>query len=118
MQDSSSQAVAELIASQSVATPMDFSYAQDKTSYPDAQVDGFVNTAPKEIHTPNDAIAIAAKECTLPVKEGRDCRYNMMEVYYDHAADIWKVVLRFSQDNGFQAIYLNSTGMPQMIVTE
>jgi hypothetical protein len=45
-------------------------------------------------------------------------RYNMIEVYRDEAAGMWKVVLRYSQNiEGDQAIYINDQGITQMIVT-
>ena len=65
-----------------------------------------------------DAVRLADRECTLSVWDSKTGeQYNIPEVFYDKTAGIWKVVFRYSQDFGGQAIYINDQGITQMVVT-
>ena len=117
--DTSSADIRNLIDSQDVSKPISFSYELDVDEYPDAQKEGFVNTTHKAVGDTETAIRLAEKECTMKVQDTLSGeRYNVIEVYYDETAKIWKVVLRYSQNiEGDQAIYINNQGITQMIVT-
>ena len=71
----------------------------DVEEYPDAQKEGFVNTTHRAVGDMETAIRLAKKECTMKVQDTLSGeRYNVIEVYYDETAKVWKVVLRFSQN--------------------
>ena len=65
------------------------------------------------------AILLADRECTMKVMDAKSGeRYNIIEVFYDETAKMWKVVLSYSQSiDGNQAIYINDHGITQMVVT-
>ena len=117
--DTSSADIRNLIDMQDVSKPVPFSYEMDVDEYPDAKKDGFVNTTHRAVGDMETAIRLAEKECTMKVQDALSGeRYNVVEVYYDETAKIWKVVLRFSQNiEGDQAIYIDNRGITQMIVT-
>ena len=115
--DTPAQQICDLIQSQDVSQPMPFSYAMDVEDFPDARKEGFVNVHPARIVFVETVIGLADMECTMKGQEP-GVRYNMIEVYRDENAGMWKVVLRYSQNiEGDQAIYINDQGVTQMIVT-
>ena len=111
--------IKDTVMGQDVSKPMPFTYAVDVDDYPDARKDGFVNTEPVSGINMETAILLADRECTMKVMDVKTGeRYNIIEVFYDVTAKIWKVVLRYSQNNdGDQAIYINDQGITQMVVT-
>ena len=117
--DTSATDIRNLIDSQDVSKPISFSYEMDVEEFPDAKKDGFVNTTHQAVGDMETAIRLAEKECTMLVQDTLTGeRYNVIEVYYDEAAKIWKVVLRYSQNvEGDQAIYIDNRGITQMVVT-
>ena len=118
--DTAESEIKKLIESQDVSKPMPFFYADDVTAYPDAQKSGFENTTPQKVTSMADALVLADAECTMKVMDDRTGeRYNIVQVFYDEDAGIWKVCLTYSQNpDGNQIIYLNNQGITQMIVTE
>ena len=118
--DTPESEIKKLIESQDVSNPMPFAYADDVTAYPDAQKSGFENTTPQKVASMADALVLADAECTMKVMDDRTGeRYNIIQVFYDEDAGIWKVCLTYSQNpDGNQIIYLNDQGITQMIVTE
>ena len=111
------QEAAEIIDRQDVSTPMSFSYAEDAAQYPDAVTTGFRNTGATTVTTPDQARALADKECTLPVHEAPDMRYYQSRVCYDPEAKMWRVELFWWQDFQEQFVYLDEQGITRMVVT-
>ena len=115
--DTSAADIRSLIESQDVSKPMPFTYAMDVEDFPDARKDGFVNIHPARGVFMETVVELADMECTMKGMEP-GVRYNMVEIYRDEEAKMWKVVLRYSQNiGGDQAIYINDEGVTQMIVT-
>ena len=108
-----------LIDSQDVSKPPAFSWAEDKDKYPNAQTDGFKNTAQSAVKSMEDALWLADQECTMPPQDTLTGeRYNIVEIAYDPDAGIWRVFLKYSQNiDGDQIIYINDDGITVMIVT-
>lgn len=62
---------------------------------------------------------IAAADCTLTQDITMVCvdrYYNIVTVFFDEEAKMWKVVFSDSQDDYYQAVYLNEQGITQMVV--
>ena len=102
-------------SSRSVAEPAveSFQYKEDAALYKGdtagIQREGFVNVSEQKIDTLQSAIERAGRECTV--------EYDAVRVYYDDTASIWKVVFYVSGTvGGDQSIYLNSSGITQLIV--
>ena len=85
-----------------------------------AKVSDFVNTSSRTVKSMEDALAIAAEECTLKPQVGiSDEGYNMTKVYYDASEKMWKVEFMYSaNDEVYQAVYLDSQGITKMIVSK
>ena len=109
-----------LIDNQDVSKPPVFSWAEDKDKYPNAQTDGFKNTAKSPVKSMEDALWFADKECTMPPQGPAGERYNIVEIAYDPDAGIWRVLLQYSQNiDGDQIIYINDDGITvMMVITE
>ena len=120
VRDTAAAEIAKVIDGQDLSKPMSFSYKQDVAEHPDAQTSGFENTIAKTIESMEDALEIAAKECTLEPQIGiSDDGYNMTKVYYDESAKMWKVEFMYSaNDDIYQAVYLDAKGITKMIVTK
>ena len=74
-----------------------------------AKYDGFVNTEENPIHSVDDAVELAKKECTV--------WYNCITYWYYEEEDIWFVM--FSEENyagGNQDVYLGSDGVTRLII--
>lgn len=111
--DTTSDEIARVIAAQMVDKPIAFSWQEEQAAYP-AGAEGvktgdFVNTAPQGTVTLENVVSIAKKECTLEWQ-------NTAVVFYDEAADMWKVELGFSQDDSCQRVYMSSDGVTRLIV--
>ena len=117
--DTPAEEIKALIDSQDVSKPPVFSWAEDKDKYPNAQTDGFRNTANAPVKSMEDALWLADKECTMPPQDTLTGeRYNIVEIAYDPDAGIWRVFLRYSQNTGGdQIIYLNDEGITVLVVT-
>ena len=111
--------IKDTVMGQDVSKPIPFTYTMDVDDYPDARKDGFVNVEPVSGINMETAILLADRECTMKVMDANTGeRYNIIEVFYDDTAKMWKVVLRYSQNiDGDQAIYINDRGITQMVVT-
>ena len=120
VRDTSAAETAQVIDSQDLSKPMAFSYKQDVADNPYAKVSDFVNTSARTVKSMEDALAIAAEECTLKPQVGiSDEGYNMTKVYYDASEKMWKVEFMFSaNDEVYQAVYLDSQGITKMIVSK
>lgn len=117
--DTSGAEIREMIDGQDVTTPNSFSWAEDQTVYPEAQRDGFVNTAVQRVDGWEDAARIAKADCSLtddPAMADADRYYNIVTVFWDESAGIWKVVFSNAQDDYSQAVYLDEQGVTQMVV--
>ena len=74
-----------------------------------AKYEGFVNTDENPIHSVDDALELAKKECTV--------WYNCITYWYYEEEDIWFVM--FSEENtagGNQDVYLGSDGITRLII--
>ena len=110
--------IKDTIMGQDVSKPTAFDYEMDVEEFPEAKKNGFVNETVQTVKGMPDAVRLADRECTLSVQDSKTGeRYNITEVFYDKTAGIWKVVFRYSQDFGGQAIYINDQGITQMTVT-
>lgn len=113
--DTSDAEITKVIASQNVDKPTPFFWQEEQAQYPagteGVKTEGFVNTTVRTIADAQDAIAAAQAECTLEWQ-------NTAVVFYDEAADMWKVELGHSQDDSYQAVYLDSQGITRLVVTE
>ena len=111
--------IKDTVMGQDVSKPIPFTYTMDVDDYPDARTDGFVNVEPVSGINMETAILLADRECTMKVMDANTGeRYNIIEVFYDDTAKMWKVVLRYSQNfENDQAIYINDQGVTQLIVT-
>ena len=117
--DTPAEEIKTLIDSQDVSKPPQFSWAEDKDKYPNAQTDGFKNTAKSAVKSMEDAIWLADKECTMEIQDTLSGeRYNIVEVAYDPDAGIWRVFFQYSQNiEGDQYIYINGDGITVMVAT-
>ena len=117
--DTSADEIEKTIARQDVSRPNSFSWAEDQAAHPDALRDGFVNAQPQTITKWEDAVRIAQADCSLTddiTKACVDQYYNIVSVFFDDGAKMWKIVFSDSQDDYFQAVYLNESGITQMVV--
>lgn len=117
--DTPSEEIQKTIAGMDVGKPASFSWTEDQALYPDAQREGFVNTRTRTISSWEDAVDIAAADCTLTQDITMACEdryYNIVTVFFDEEAKMWKVVFSDSQDDYYQAVYLNEQGITQMVV--
>lgn len=74
-----------------------------------AKYEGFVNTEENPIHSVDDAVELAKKECRV--------WYNCITYWYYEEEDIWFVM--FSEENyagGNQDVYLGSDGVTRLII--
>ena len=113
--DTSADEIAAVIAAQDVSKPVSFSWEEEKAKYAaggdGVKTDGFVNTAAQTV-TMDNVVALAQKECTLEWQ-------NIAVIYYDETAQVWKVVLSFSQNPDIpQTVYLSNSGITLLVVTE
>ncbi|MGN0978505.1 MAG: M56 family metallopeptidase [Faecousia sp.] len=115
--DTNAGEIARIIDSQDVSTPMVFSYEEDVKNTPNAKTGGFRNTAPKPIKTPEDAVALADKECAMSQILNFDNGYLQTRTYHDEAAGMWKVELFWWQHDTATTVYMNDQGITQRIVT-
>ena len=117
--DTSADQIRSLIDSQDFSKPNVFTYDDSVKDKGNAQTSGFRNTTASAVRTPEDAIALADRECTLPVRYTDIAKpYYQTKVSYDPDAKMWKVELYWWQDNNcYQAIYMDDQGITQVIVT-
>lgn len=89
-----------------------FSYEKDRSVYgdgPGSRQEGFAVTAPREIESTMDAVQQASVECAV--------EYDTTTVYYDAAENMWMVLFHIKNTaGGGQSVYLDSSGMTQLIV--
>lgn len=119
--DTSEADIAAIIEQQNVTTPNSFSWEEDSAKANDSafscRTKNFVNTTPKTISSPSDAINIALKDCTLPASAGMEPGTNMSKAFYDEGAKMWKVEFTASWDDRiYEAVYLNDQGITQLTV--
>lgn len=97
-------------------SPSQFSYAQDleqiKSGGLVQKTGGFKNTTARTSMTIDSASRLAAAE--IPVD-----KTNIQSVFYDPEAKIWKVEFCRSQhDEIYYAVYLDDTGITQLVVSK
>ena len=97
-------------------SPSQFSYAQDleqiKSDGLVQKTGGFRNTTAQTSVTIDSASRLAAAE--IPVD-----KTNIQSVFYDPEAKIWKVEFCYSQnDDIYYAVYLDDTGVTQLVVSK
>lgn len=113
--DTSADEIAHIIAAQGVGAPYSFSWAEDQVLYPagaeGVKTSGFVNTDPRTIKTAYDALMAAKAEYDLVY-------YSVSKVSYDETAQMWKVEFTWTQNNSYQAIYMDVNGITQLTVTK
>ena len=119
--DTAKAEIDQLINSIDVDSPPAFSYAEEEASLAARTITttGFVNTTASPVQTVQQAIDRAKKECTLPYWDETtyvEGSYNMVEAFYDPAADLWKVEFTYSQGGVYQAVYMGSDGITTMVV--
>lgn len=111
--------IGQIIDAQDVTTPNSFSWADDQAAYSDAQRTGFVNTAAQPIESWEDAVRIAQADSTMTTENEMVYQkrfYNIVVVFHDDSAGIWKVEYSASQNDYFQAVYLDENGITKMVV--
>lgn len=117
--DTSVDGIGQTIGSQDVTRPGSFSWKEEKDAYPDARRDGFLNTAPQIIETWEDVVRIAQADSIMSSDTGmvyQNKYYNIVAVFFDDEAGMWKVEYSASQHDYFQAVYLDENGITQMVV--
>ena len=119
--DTSEADIAALIHRQNLNTPNTFSWEEDIANLDEnpagKRTKNFVNNKPQTISGPEEAIAIAIKDCTLLASVGLEPGTNMSTVFYDPDAKMWKVEFTASWDDTiYQAVYLNDQGITQLTV--
>lgn len=115
--DTSKVEIASLIAAQDIDTPMAFCYEEDVKNNPDAQKTGFKNKSKKTVATPDDAIALADKESTMPPLMEFQTGYCQYKTYHDDEAGMWKVDMFWWQHDTMQTVYMTDDGVTKMIVS-
>ncbi len=118
--DTPAEEIAKVIASQNVDAIRTFSWEDEYAAFRESGfTDGFRNTEPASVKTAEDAEAMARKECDLSRDPTfRSGEYNRVKVYYDEAAQMWKVRFGCSQCNETQTIYMDSEGITQLVTVE
>lgn len=90
-----------------------FSYAEVQDTYgenaPGVLRDGFQNTSPLPVGSPEEAVRRAAAECTVS--------YDSVTCRYDSGADMWDVCFfTAGMAGGCQNVYLSGSGVTCLIV--
>lgn len=111
----SPEEAAQLIQSVDVTHPVPFSFAEDQKQMEEdglaVKTEGFHNTAAQEQVTIDSATQLAKAEVTS--------KANIIKVFYDKDAKLWKVTFTYSQDdNIYYAVYLDDAGITKMIVSK
>lgn len=119
IQEDTPEQIGAFIDGQNVSTPMAFSYDSDvkasKTGGFTVRTEGFVNTAPRQISGPGDAMSVAMKDCSLSTELGAENETNKTAVFYDPDAKMWKVEFSASWDDSiYEAVYMTDQGVTQM----
>ncbi len=114
--DTTAAEIEKVITAQIVDKPVSFSWVEEQAAHPagseGVKTEGFVNTKSQGTVTLRNVVSIAKKECTHDVEW-----LNTAIVSRDEIADMWKVELRFSQDDTLcQTVYLNAEGITQLVV--
>lgn len=106
---------AQLIQSVDVTHPVPFSFAEDQKQMEEnglaVKTENFHNTVAQEQITIGSAIQLAKAEVTS--------KANIIKVFYDKDAKLWKVTFTYSQDDSiYYAVYMDNTGITQLIVSK
>lgn len=107
--------IAQRIQGIDLTTASPFSFAEDKQQIEAngyvVKTDGFRNTTAQRELDIDSATNLAKAEVTS--------KSNIITVYYDKDAQIWKVTFTYSQDDSiYCAVYMDNTGITQMIVSK
>lgn len=111
----SPEEAAALMQSIDLTKASPFSFAEDKQQIEAngyvVKTDGFRNTTAQRELDIDSATNLAKAEVTS--------KSNIVTVYYDKDAQIWKVTFTYSQDDSiYCAVYMDNTGITQMIVSK
>lgn len=109
----SPEEAAKMLQSIDVTNPAPFSYAEDQQQWEGYTVktEGFRNTSAQVSMDMDTAVRLASAEVSS--------KANITTVYFDKEAQIWKVVFTYSQDdNIYYAVYLDTTGITQKVVSK
>ena len=113
--DSSADEIARIIDGQAVGIPYTFSWSADQAAHPagaeGVRTTGFVNTTARTIESAYDALTAAKAEYSLTY-------YSNCTVSFDEAAAMWKVAFAWTQNNSYWTVYLDTSGITRLIVTE
>lgn len=109
------QEAAAVLRAIDLTTPSQFSYQEDMQQLDGSgyvqKAENFKNTTPQGALTIDSATRLASSE--IPVE-----KTNISSVFYDQTAKIWKVEFSYSQDdNIYYAVYLDDTGVTQLVVS-
>lgn len=120
--DTSGEEIGRTIRAQDLSGVGSFSWKEEQELYtaPEngVRTKNFHNTAPVSMATPEAVIDRAAKDCTLPAADGIEPGTNLMQVFYDREAHMWKVEFTASWDDRiYQAVYLDEQGITCRTVT-
>lgn len=111
----SEEQAAEVLKCIDVTNPSEFSFAEDLQQIESngyvKKVDGFKNNTAQGKMNIESAARLAAAEISS--------KSNIVKVFYDHSAEIWKVEFTYSQDEDiYYAVYLDNEGVTQLITTK
>lgn len=114
--DTSAEDIVRTIEAQQVGTPEPFSWEQEKQEQLNksgAKTSGFFNTIPVTIESGYDAYMHGFGDYDVPGETHHDSR-----VSYDADADMWKVEYLWANGNIHATIYMNGSGITQLVVME
>ena len=115
--DTSAEDITRAIEAQKVGTPESFSWAQEKEDAMEKRgaviTSGFNNTIPVTIESGYDAYMHGFGDYDVPGET-----HHTSKVSYDADADMWKVEYMWANGNIHATIYMNGSGITQLVVME
>lgn len=115
--DTSAEDITRAIEAQKVGTPEPFSWAQEKEDAMEKRgaviTSGFNNTIPVTIESGYDAYMHGFGDYDVPGET-----HHTSKVSYDADADMWKVEYMWANGNIHATIYMNGSGITQLVVME
>ena len=115
--DTSAEDITRAIEAQKVGTPAPFSWAQEREEAMEKRgaviTSGFHNTTPVTIESGYDAYMHGFGDYDVPGET-----HHTSKVSYDADADMWKVEYMWAGGNIHSSIYMNGSGITQLVVME
>lgn len=115
--DTSAEDIVNVIEAQKVGTPESFSWAQEKEDAMEKRgaviTSGFNNTTAVTIESGYDAYMHGFGDYDVPGET-----HHTSKVSYDADADMWKVEYMWANGNIHATIYMNGSGITQLVVME